>query len=110
MYICSSMRYLYILLLWVLCWNNSWSQDKGSYQDKMAAGNKLLAKKDYAGALTSFMAAYNADSSSGNAAYKTGLCLFNIGGKEADAAKYLEKASKKASKQYDANNVAEKAS
>jgi hypothetical protein len=102
------MRHTYILILWLLCGYNSWAQDKGSYQDKFAMGNKLLAKKDYAGALRSYQDAYNADSSGGNVVYKIGLCLYNIGGSEALAIKYFEKASKKVSKQYDANSASEK--
>jgi len=84
-----------------------WSQNKSSYPDKFSAGNKLLDKKDYNGALRSFTDAYNADSSKGNINYKMGLCLFYIGGKESDAIKYFEKAVKKVAKQCDVNSSSE---
>lgn len=103
------MRYIYILLFCFLCSSPSWSQNKSLYADKFSAANKLLEKKDYYGALRNFTEAYNADSSGGNIAYKMGLCLFYIGGKESDAIKYFEKAVKKVAKVCEINSSSEQA-
>ena len=108
MYICASMRNIYIVFLCILSSNFSFAQNKSAYRDEIAAGDKLLAKKAYSGALHNFKDAYTLDSSSANVAYKIGLCLFNIGDREGQAIRFFQKATQDVSKEYNENNEKEK--
>ena len=102
------MRYICILILSTLGCSFSFAQNANSGGDKFAQGNKLLLKKNYQGALSLFMAAYANDSANANLNYKIGLCYISISGKGGEAVKYFENAVKNVSKEYDANNNAEK--
>ncbi|MGP8215050.1 MAG: hypothetical protein ACLQQ4_05760 [Bacteroidia bacterium] len=98
------MRHKYLLLFCVLLCAAVCAQNKGSYGNDFSLGNKLLQENKFASALACFMRAYNVDSSSANINYKIGRCYLGIPGKKDMAVKYLEKAAKDITAQYDAAN------
>jgi hypothetical protein len=107
MYICRSMKYVYLLLFCPFVYASAYAQDKGTYSKDFAMGNDMLTKKNYSQALRYFSSAYKADSSSANINYKIGRCYTAMDGGKAMAVRYLEKAVTNISATYNPLNSAQ---
>ncbi len=74
---------------------------KSEYLKNFTEGNYLFLEKNYHMALQSYEQAYDLDSVNANINYKVGLCYLNIPSKKKKALRYMEKAAKNISKNYD---------
>jgi hypothetical protein len=101
------MRYIYLLFFCTLTYTTACAQDKGTYTKDFDLGNGFLLKNNYAQALQCFSRAYTSDSSTANINYKIGRCYIGIPGKKDLAVKYLEKAAKNISAQYNMASASE---
>jgi hypothetical protein len=105
MYICRSMRHIYLVIFSALISSFAIAQDK-PYGSDFSQGNVYFLKKDYSLALKSFSAEYKTDTVSANLNYKIGLCYLHITGSKNLASHYLEKAVKDINVGYDpASNI-----
>jgi outer membrane protein OmpA-like peptidoglycan-associated protein len=75
----------FVLIAFFFC---SFGQDA---RDHLAKGDRAFDKKDYEGALKSYLDALAVDAGDALVNFKTGMCYFNIGD-NGDAVVYLEKA------------------
>ncbi len=98
-----------LLLLSVLFFNISVkAQDRTLYNSKFSEGNYLILEENYPQALKSFQEAYNIDSTNSNINYKIGFCYIKTEATKNRALKYLEKAVKNTTKNYDEDAKDEK--
>src|SRR6185312_5790712 len=100
MYICRSMRYIYLVILSALSFSFVSAQNT-PYGSDFSQGNTFFLKKQYTQALSSFSAEYKHDTVSGNLNYKIGICYLHIIGSKNLAFRYLEKAVKDINTGYD---------
>lgn len=74
---------------------------KKLYVKSFEEGNYLFLEKNYPMALQSFQQAYDIDSTNSNINYKVGLCYLNIPSKKKKALRYMDKAARNITKNYD---------
>lgn len=74
---------------------------KKLYLKSFEEGNYLFLEKNYAMALQSFEMAYSVDSTNANINYKMGLCYLNLPSKKKKALRFMEKAARNITKNYD---------
>jgi outer membrane protein OmpA-like peptidoglycan-associated protein len=79
---------------------------KRLYLKSMEEGNYLFLEKNYLMALQSYEMAYSIDSTNSNINYKIGLTYLNLASKKKKALRYLEKASRNITKNYDEDDPA----
>lgn len=73
----------------------------GNYKDNFMQGNQLIEEKNWPMALKFFQEAYKVDSNNANINYKMGLCYLNSLSEKQKALRYLRKASKDVTRNYD---------
>jgi outer membrane protein OmpA-like peptidoglycan-associated protein/tetratricopeptide (TPR) repeat protein len=82
------------------------SQSKKSvYREKFTQGNLLFLEKNYPLALENYLEAYNIDSTSANINYKIGITYLEIPAKKHESVKYLEKAVKDVTHNYNPDDA-----
>lgn len=73
----------------------------GNYRENFIEGNKLIEEGNWPMALVYFKEAFRADSSSANVHFKMGQCYLNSASYKKDALRYLRRAAKDVSRNYD---------
>lgn len=79
---------------------------KRLYLKSVEEGNYLFMEKNYPMAMQSYEMAYSIDSTNSNINYKIGLCYLNLASKKKKALRYLEKASRNITRNYDEDDPA----
>lgn len=103
------MKKFYLLIITLLVANLNKAQiASGKYSDYFREGNFLIGEENYDMALKNYLEAYKLDSSSANINFNVGYCYLNSSMNKGLAESYLEKATKKVTKNYKNDNPSEK--
>jgi hypothetical protein len=104
-------RYWYSLIVLVLfCSTQSGAQvpTPGDYNGNFVEGNKLIEEGNWPMALVYFKESYNTDSSRANVNYKMGQCYLNSASHKKESLKFLRRAAKNVTRNYDPYEPGEK--
>jgi len=91
----------FLLLIFILAVSPRVFSQKKLYLKSFEEGNYLFLEKNFAMALQSFEMAYSIDSTNSNINYKIGMCYLNLASRKKKALRYMEKAARNVTKNYD---------
>jgi outer membrane protein OmpA-like peptidoglycan-associated protein len=90
-----------LLLIFMFAVSVKLFPQKKLYSKSIEEGNYLFLEKNYIMALQSYEQAYSIDSTNANINYKMGVCYLNLPSKKKKSLRYLDKAVRDITKNYD---------